>query len=203
MPFVDLDFTNIETSRRMSAGTHQVSISSAEIKTAQSGNQMLAVTYKETDGSVAYDNFVLLPQSMWKLKMFLEAVFQTPLNSRMQLDPRNIIGKRLVIKVEDEEYINNSGEPATRARVTSDYASIPLDAMVGVAPSIPQTPTATPNPVPVPPVASQPQSVPVAPATTPVQPTPVVPTPQSTPTVETPVAPTPTATARPKLPWER
>lgn len=197
MPMIDLDFTNIETSKRMSAGTHQVIVSSSEIKTASSGNQMLSVVYKATDGSVAYDNFVLLPQSMWKLKMFLEAALQTPLNSKIQFNPKNILNKRLVIKVEDEEYINNNGEPAIRARVTSDYAPIPLDAMVGVAPSIPQAPAAPQNVTPVPPVAPQPQSIPVAPVQSPV-------VPQSTsvsqPTVD--VAPTPTPVARPKLPWE-
>lgn len=170
MSFINLDFTNIETSRRMSAGTHQVTISSSEIKTASSGNQMLAVTYRDADGAVAYDNFVLLPQSMWKLKMFLEAVFQAPFNSKVQFDPKNIVNRRLVIKVEDEDYVSPStGEPSVRARVTSDYQPVPLDSMIGIAPSIPQTPTAAPNPAPVPPVGTIQQSAPGG-ITTPVPP---------------------------------
>lgn len=232
MSFINLDFTNIETSRRMSAGTHQVTISSAEIKTASSGNQMLAVVYRDADGAVAYDNFVLLPQSMWKLKMFLETVFQVPFNSKIQFDPKNIVNRKLIIKVEDEDYVSPStGEPSVRARVTSDYQPVPLDSMIGIAPSIPQTPTAVPNSTPVPPVgtiqqstpgglttpvitepALQPtvvQPAPVYPRQEPVQPVapvesaPIPPVPQPTPVVETPVAPTPTATSRPKLPWEK
>ena len=196
MSLLNLDFTGIETSKRMSAGTHIVTISSAEAKTASSGNNMLAITYRDdTEDSVAYDNFVLLPQSMWKLKMFLEAVFQTPFTSKISLDPKNLVGRKLVIKTEDESYVNNEGNPAIRCRVLSDYAPIALNDMIGVAPA----PAAVPNPTPVTPVTPTPNPTPVAPA-----PTVNTSQPQVSPTPTAPqveVAPSATP-SRPKLPWE-
>lgn len=84
---IRLDFTNVESSSRMPAGTHRVTVSKVEAKKAQSGNDMLAVTYKNGNGDLAYDNFVLLPQALWKLKLFLEAVFNAPITGAIDLDP--------------------------------------------------------------------------------------------------------------------
>ena len=193
MALLNLDFTNIETNKRMSAGTHTVIISSAEVKPASTGAQMLSITYKDEEGATAFDNFVILPQSLWKLKIFLEAVFNTPFTSKINLEPKSLLNKKLIITTEDEEYINSNGQPATRARVSTDYKAVSVASMMGVTPKTIETPKPVERP-------------------TPVQPTPVAPTQPTIPVLETPVEDVPTMptetpttsapTNRPKLPWE-
>lgn len=182
MSFIDLDFTGVETSVKMRAGKQKVTVSAAELKKASTGSSMLAVTFKNAEGEVAFENFPLLPTTMWKLKMFLEAVYNTPITAQFRLNPDALVNKSLFITTEDEQYINSSGNPAVRARVLTDYAPLSVTETLGVAPS------------PVMPTSPAPSAM-----STPVMPTaPTMPT-EATPQPEVkPVAPT----ARPKLPWE-
>ena len=176
MALINLDFTNVESNRRLDPGVHTVSISNAELKKASTGADMLAITYRDDTGATAFDNFVILPQSMWKLKIFLEAVYNSPFTSKVSLDSKTLIGKKLIITTEDEEYINTNGQPAKRTRVIPEYKSITVTEMMGETPKPPFVETPKPEPEVV---APQP-----TPAPTPVQPT------------------QPTRPARPKLPWE-
>lgn len=200
---LQLDFTNVQVNQKMEAGTKIVTITNAETKTASTGSPMIAVTYTDDAGGVAFDNFVLLPQSLWELKIFLEAVFQTPFTSKINFEPKSLKGKRLVVTVEDEEYVNTEGKTAIRSRVF-DYKPLSVTEMMGVTPT---TPFAKPADnfmgdymagnasVPVgTPVSNVP---PVAPAQPVVNPTPapvspvVNPAPTVAPTPTVPVAPTP------------
>jgi len=58
-------------------GRYDLNVEKAELGQAETGNPMIKVTYKITDGTykgrLVWDNFVLIPNSYWKLKTFLEA----------------------------------------------------------------------------------------------------------------------------------
>jgi Protein of unknown function (DUF669) len=60
-------------------GRYNVVVDKAELTTAKdSGNAMIKTTLKITDGDfkgrLVWDNFVLIDNSLWKLKGFLEAI---------------------------------------------------------------------------------------------------------------------------------
>lgn len=221
MSFIDLDFTGVEANKRMSAGTHRVVISNAEIKDASTGSKMLTITCRDkNEGSTAYDNFTLVPQALWKLKIFLEAVFQVPYTAKTRLNTEALKNREVVVIVSEEDYLNNNGEPAKKA-VIDEYRPVAVGDAIGIAPQAPMPQMVAPQPtMPQNPVMPQVPNIPVQP-TVPVQPAPapqnVVPqnvAPQPYPAEEFPapqptvpqqeqpvVAPTPTT--RPKLPWER
>lgn len=139
MSKIQLDFTSLEKrTKRIPAGTHIVTISEAEIKqSARSGNNYLALKYEDTEGNTAYDTLTLVPQAMWRVKLFMDAVFATDFQERIDLNTDNLIGKRLIIKVEDEEYVNGDGNPSTRSKVQSEYKGISTADALGVAPKTP------------------------------------------------------------------
>lgn len=139
MSKIQLDFTSLERkSRRIPAGTHLVTVVEAEIKqSAKSGNNYLSLKYEDTEGNTAYDTLTLVPQAMWRVKLFLDAVFATDFQDKIDLNTDNLLNKRLIIKVEDEEYINGDGNPATRSKVQSEYKGISTAEKLGVAPVVP------------------------------------------------------------------
>lgn len=205
MPQYELDFTNVESYALLGAGTHSVIVSKAEYKTASTGTPMLSVTYKNSNGDAAFDNFTLVPQSLWKLKMFLEAVFGVPITGKINLDPATLLNRPLVIKIQDEPYIDDMGKAGSRARVLPEYTVAQISAVVNTPinpnspsnlfnnPGMPQPPvqnisSPTPTPIPTP--------TPVVPQPNPVV-TPVIPTTPSIPQAGS------AEPARPKLPWER
>jgi hypothetical protein len=139
MSKIQLDFSSLEKrTKRIPAGTHIVTIVEAEIKqSARSGNNYLALKYEDTEGNTAYDTLTLVPQAMWRVKLFMDAVFATDFQEKIDLNTDNLSGKKLIVKVEDEEYVNSEGNPATKSKVLSEYKGISTTDSLGVSPKVP------------------------------------------------------------------
>lgn len=74
-----VNFSGIESGgRKCPDGEYQAEITSAEVEEAKSGNDMIVVKWKITEGkfkgTVLYDNVSLVPQALWKMKTLLEAI---------------------------------------------------------------------------------------------------------------------------------
>jgi hypothetical protein len=139
MSKIQLDFSNLEKrGKRIPVGTHIVTIVEAEIKqSAKSGNNYLSLKYEDTEGNTAYDTLTLVPQAMWRVKLFMDAVFATDFQERIDLNTDNLLNKKLIVKIEEEEYLNTEGNPATRSKVMSEYKGISTADSLGVSPKAP------------------------------------------------------------------
>jgi Protein of unknown function (DUF669) len=74
-----VNFSGVESGgRKCPDGEYQAQITSAEIEESSSGNPMIVVKWKITEGKfkgvVLYDNISLVPQALWKMKTLLEAL---------------------------------------------------------------------------------------------------------------------------------
>lgn len=74
-----VNFSGVESGgRKCPDGEYQAEITSAEVEEAKSGNDMIVVKWKITEGkfkgTVLYDNVSLVPQALWKMKTLLEAI---------------------------------------------------------------------------------------------------------------------------------
>ena len=151
----DLDFTGVEVNNYIGEGTHNVIVSAAEFKKAQTGSDQLQVTFQAQDGATRNAWFSLLPQALWKLKGFLE-VLGISCEGKIKLNTKQIERKACTIVVEPD--INDE----TRLVVTR-FMKLERDNQ-SVAYNNPEIPAApqTAQPAFVPPVqtAKEPQPAP-------------------------------------------
>jgi Protein of unknown function (DUF669) len=101
---INLDFTGVEASQfdAHAAGWYDGTIFEVDARTASTGNPMLVVRYQfedpETGGKFSvYENYVLVPQSMFKLKNLLLAlgVPSEEITGKFKLDERQLLGKEI------------------------------------------------------------------------------------------------------------
>lgn len=75
-----------------------------------SGNEMFAYKWKilgpKCKGSVVFDNMVLVPQALWRLKTLLELQGLEVPDGSMDLDPADLMGEELAVGIEitNEDY---------------------------------------------------------------------------------------------------
>lgn len=99
---MDLDFTGVTTSNLIPEGTHVVRISAADFSKAQTGSDQLEVEFENGDGATRKGWFSLVPQALWKVKGFLEAIGISA-DGRIKLNTKNLIGKYCKIVVEPDK----------------------------------------------------------------------------------------------------
>jgi len=122
---LSVDFTGVTVSaERLPEGKHVVTIDDVKFKEAQTKTKMLEVKFKDSDGRVAYTNITLLEQTLWKLKKFLEAVYQRQFDSKIDMPIADLKGKRVGVEIVEETYVNKKNETKTRAAV-DDFFPIP------------------------------------------------------------------------------
>lgn len=121
--------------------SYPIEVESAEMKQSSKGNPMLKMTYKvlgevpEGCSKKLFDQFVLVPQSGWVLKNFLEAA-QVPHQAvpgpnrgeyDIDFDTQDMIGKLLIARTEQETYqkqvngkpqLDENGQPVMGIRNT-------------------------------------------------------------------------------------
>jgi len=105
-----VDLTGVEAFVLCEEGQHVAVIDSIEEKVASTGNDMLVVKSKVTKGNsvgaIVYDNIVLTEKSLWKLKLFLEAL-GLKADGKVAIDLDKLVGKAVIIDVIHEEYNGN------------------------------------------------------------------------------------------------
>ena len=113
----NIDFSSVPKKEPLPEGLHIMTIEEVEEKKSSTGNDMLLVRFKEPEsGTAVFENYVLLPQNMWKLQELCEAVGldTTELGA---IDTEELIpmlkGAEVKVKVTQEEY---EGRTLNRAK---------------------------------------------------------------------------------------
>lgn len=115
---VTVDFEGVESGGRSIAdGWASGKITEAELKTAESsGNEMFAVQWAATRGkekAKVFDNVVLTPNALWKLKSLLEACGAEVSDGEMEVSADDLVDLECDIEITNEEY-----EGRDRPRIT-------------------------------------------------------------------------------------
>jgi hypothetical protein len=108
-----LNFSGVGSGKVLPEGVYQLNIDDVQEKVSSSGNPMLLVRFKEPQENTAiFENYVLIPDSLWKLKELL-----TPCgidcDGEIDFDPQSIVGMTVTAKVIQELY---QGEPKNRVK---------------------------------------------------------------------------------------
>lgn len=172
----DLDFTGVESYNNLGEGTHNVKVASAEFSKAGTGSDQLTLRFEDGNGATKMAWLSLVPQALWKVKQFLEAI-GIDASGRLRLDTRSLVGKTLQIVIEQDPN-DESRLIITKYNKVAQAATTQQAAPVApIAAAIPQSPVAPAMPVFTPPTMLQPQ-----PAAVPQQPAqPAAPVQQSAP----------------------
>jgi hypothetical protein len=106
MSVVKVDFTGVEVNVRAEEGEHICVAKSMEDKKASTGSDMIATTFEVVAGSSTgaklYENFVLLPQSLFKLKAYREAVGLKS-EGRLKINTDDMLNKKFIAVVEHKK----------------------------------------------------------------------------------------------------
>ena len=102
-----VDFTGVESFTRAEEGQHVAKLVSIEEGTTLAGDAKLSAKFEITSGNskgcTVYENFVLTPKALWKLKSFLDCV-GVKADGKQVLDAEKLVGKSCIIEIADNEY---------------------------------------------------------------------------------------------------
>jgi len=124
---VKLDFGNV-SSEPIPEGMYSFQIADVGESTTSKGNAQMDVKLSviqpdEHIGRVVWDNFVLVPQSLWVLQKFLEAATGKEWkDSDMDLEPKELVGLFVRGTVMHKENPNQPG--VVRARIREYFPDL-------------------------------------------------------------------------------
>lgn len=111
---ISVDFTDVEAGsgggKLLPEGSYQFEIKEIEERIGEESKApYLSVTFEvaedgEYQGTKAYDNVSLQPQSLWKLRGLLEAAGIETVDGPMDIDPDELVGLIVVGDIIHEEY---------------------------------------------------------------------------------------------------
>jgi len=105
---ITVDFTNVQDFSAVPDDTYLAKPTDIVPAKASTGNKMLTWTFMITDGEYKgrklTTNFVLIPESLWKLRECLEALGAEVPMSVVTFEPKEVIGKPCRIVVGHHEY---------------------------------------------------------------------------------------------------
>lgn len=118
---IEINLENIESRGVLEAGNYQAEVKSVELKTSQSGNQMLVWKFKVYDSmsdatSTVFHNTSLLPQALFNLKNLLIALGAEVPNGTMHLELDEYVGAFCGVTLDVETY-----DKKTRNRITNFF----------------------------------------------------------------------------------
>lgn len=103
---LNLDFSSVPTRDPLEEGMYNLTIAKAEEKLSSGNNPMLVIEF-DVDGVEGkrklWDNYVLVPQSLFRLKDLLAAI-GIPTDAIVSMDPNDLVGQCVQAKVIQEEY---------------------------------------------------------------------------------------------------
>lgn len=125
---VSVDFTGVESGGGSPTpdGYYVAEITKAEQEVSQSGNDMIVVRWKTNIGSIVFDRFVLLPQSLWVLRTALESMGYEIPDGQFDFDPDDLIGNTCGIEVTNEEY-EEKDQPRVTGYMPEDVATAEIE----------------------------------------------------------------------------
>src|SRR3990172_6276387 len=119
---VSVDFTGVEaSSRSVEDGTYLATITSVEEKESGDDQPYLLFKWqtkpKKGTGAIIFDNASLQPQSLWRLRLLLEAIGEEIPDGVMDLDLDAYVGREAKLEITNEKY-----EGKNRPRITGFIA---------------------------------------------------------------------------------
>lgn len=101
-----LNFSQIPSREPLEEGVYLMTIEDVTEKIASTGKNMLLIRYKEPETGVAvFDNCVLTPGALWKLKEICDAI---GIDTSVDMDTADLIpmmvGAEVKVKVIQEDY---------------------------------------------------------------------------------------------------
>jgi len=113
---VSVDFTGVEAdARSIPDGTYKAAVVSIEENESDNG-PYLSWKWKaemKKGSATVFDNTSLQPQSLWRLRLLLEAIGEEIVDGVMDLDLDDYVGREAQIEITNEKY-----EGKDRARIT-------------------------------------------------------------------------------------
>ena len=128
---IKIDFSTTEESsswntKQIPEGLHAAKVASVQETEAKDGTDMLLFGFKLKEPKYKTRNFPfyckLQQNQLWKLRDLLVAAGETVPKRALNIDPNKIVGRDIVIEVEDDTYNGN-----VRSTVVGTYASSILD----------------------------------------------------------------------------
>lgn len=114
---IELDLTAADSGyKNFKVGSNKCWITSVSKKTSQSGNPMLLVNLRDSEGATLKDHLVLTQQAMWRVKQFLKAC-QLPHSGKVTIDEKDITGRHLIVNCLAEAYTKDDGTEGTAIKV--------------------------------------------------------------------------------------
>lgn len=105
---ISVDFAGVDSSSRsMEDGWAHAEILEAELTTSGNDNEMFKVKVQLTRGkekAIAYDNLVLTPNALWKLKGLLEAAGVEVPEGEMDIEEKDLVGLEFEAEVLNENF---------------------------------------------------------------------------------------------------
>lgn len=128
---IKIDFSTTEESsswntKQIPEGLHAAKVASVQETEAKDGTDMLLFGFKLKEPKYKTRNFPfyckLQQNQLWKLRDLLVAAGETVPKRALNIDPNKIVGRDIVIEVEDDTYNGN-----VRSTVVGTYASSILE----------------------------------------------------------------------------
>ena len=105
---VSVDFAGVDSSSRsIEDGWAHAEILEAELTTSANDNEMFSVKVQLTRGkekAIAYDNLVLTPNALWKIKGLLEAAGVEVPEGEMDIEEKDLVGLEFEAEVVNENF---------------------------------------------------------------------------------------------------
>lgn len=121
---VSVDFTGVESGgRSIEDGWAHAEILEAELTESSNDNEMFKVKVQLTRGkekAIAYDNLVLTPNSLWKIKGLLEAAGVEVPEGEMDIAEEDLVGLEFEAEVVNENYEGKDRPKLINFRSASD-----------------------------------------------------------------------------------
>lgn len=109
---MNLDFSNVPKREAVPEGMYLVTIEAIEEKQSKTDKPMLVARFKEPNsGSAIFENFIPLPENMWRLQDLCDALgIDTSVNFDTTDFIQMAIGRTVKVKLIQREYPEGSGE---------------------------------------------------------------------------------------------
>ena len=125
---VSVDFTDVESGGGSPTpdGYYVAEITKAEQEVSQNGNDMITIRWKTNIGSVVFDRFVLVPQSLWVLRTALESMGYDIPDGQFDFDPEDLVGDKCGIEITNEEF-EEKDQPRVTGYMPADVAEAEIE----------------------------------------------------------------------------
>jgi hypothetical protein len=113
---IKLDFSNVQTFGPRDPGNYPATISKIEQKVGKdSGKPYLEFEFNVEAGGKAWRNYSLQDNAIWAIKSLLISlgVPEEKLNKSFSLEPRELVGKQVVLVIATREYNGRQSDEVT------------------------------------------------------------------------------------------